>query len=57
MKIGEGTVIFVTGGASGLGKAAVLYLHGKGCTLAVVDVDVEGLKKLQAELKTRITVM
>ena len=47
MRIGEGTVAFVTGGASGLGLAAVRELHKKGVSIAVVDFDTEGISMLQ----------
>ena len=50
MRIGEGCVIFVTGGASGLGLASVKYLHEKGATLSVADMNVEALQALQSEL-------
>ena len=56
MRIGEGTVVFVTGGASGLGLATVRLLHSKGATLSVADMNVEALQDLQAELQTRIMV-
>ena len=46
MKLGEGLIIFVTGGASGLGLATVKYLHEKGATLAVADMQVDALQKL-----------
>ena len=39
----DGTVIFVTGGASGLGLASTLYLHSKGAILAVADMNIEAL--------------
>ena len=41
MKITEGLVVFVTGGASGLGEATVFELHSKGATVAVADLNVE----------------
>ena len=56
MRIGEGCVIFVTGGASGLGLATVKYLHEKGATLSVADMNVEALQALQSELQVRIFV-
>lgn len=56
MRIEEGIVIFVTGGASGLGLATVKYLHAKGATLSVADQNVEALQALHAELQTRIMV-
>ena len=40
MRIGEGVVIFVTGGASGLGEETVRSLHAKGASVAVADMDV-----------------
>ena len=56
MKIGEGLIIFVTGGASGLGLATVKLLHSKGATLSVADMNIEALQDLQSELQTRIMV-
>ena len=41
MRIGEGTVIFVTGGASGLGEETVRWLHGLGASIAVADMNVQ----------------
>ena len=40
MRIGEGTVVIVTGGASGLGEATVRALHAQGASVAVADMDV-----------------
>lgn len=54
MRIGEGTVIFVTGGASGLGKRAVIELHAKGASVAIADVDVAALQALHAQLQERV---
>jgi NAD(P)-dependent dehydrogenase (short-subunit alcohol dehydrogenase family) len=39
---GEGKVAIVTGGASGIGRAAALALARQGAWLAVADVDVDG---------------
>lgn len=57
MKIGEGLVVFLTGGASGLGEATLRYLHGKGATIAAADMNIEKLQQIQSELQTRILVM
>ena len=54
MKIGEGTVVFVTGGASGLGEAAVLDLHAKGASVAVADMNIAAMQALHAKLQERI---
>jgi NAD(P)-dependent dehydrogenase (short-subunit alcohol dehydrogenase family) len=53
MKITAGLVVFVTGGASGLGEAAVRMLHAKGASVAVADMNDERLALLQSELKER----
>ena len=54
MRIGEGTIIFVTGGASGLGEETVRQLHAKGASLIVADMDVERMQMLHATLQERI---
>ena len=54
MRIGEGTVVFVTGGASGLGEEAVLTLHAKGASVAVADLNVAAMQTLHAKLQERI---
>ena len=54
MKITEGLVAFVTGGASGLGEAAVRDLHQKGATVIIADMNTERLDMLKNELKTRV---
>ena len=54
MKIGEGLIVFVTGGASGLGEAAVLQLHNLGATIAIADFNVEAMQALSARLQVRI---
>ena len=41
MRIGEGIVVFVTGGASGLGEETVRTLHAMGASVAVADMNVE----------------
>jgi NADP-dependent 3-hydroxy acid dehydrogenase YdfG len=54
MRITEGLVVFVTGGASGLGEATVRYLHSKGASVAVADMNTERLDLIKKELKDRV---
>lgn len=53
MRITEGLIVFVTGGASGLGEATVRMLHAKGASVAVADMNEERLALLQTELKDK----
>jgi short-subunit dehydrogenase len=46
----NGNVAVITGAASGIGRALALGLWNKGCRLALVDLDVDGLARLQLEL-------
>ena len=50
----EETRFAVTGAASGLGRAAALYLAANGGKVAAMDVDVEGLESLAREAKGAI---
>lgn len=45
-----GKVAVVTGAANGIGRALALGLWGKGCHLALVDLDQDGLTSLQLSL-------
>ena len=54
MKVKEGLVALVTGGASGLGETAVRNLHFKGDYVVIVDLNTERLEMLNKELKTRV---
>lgn len=45
-----GKVAVVTGAASGIGRAIAVQLREAGCRLALVDVDADGLQRLQDEL-------
>ena len=46
----RGKVVVVTGAASGIGRALAFGLRGKGCRVALVDVDAEPLSRLHTEL-------
>jgi short-subunit dehydrogenase len=46
----SGKVAVVTGAASGIGRALTLGLRDKGCHLALVDMDGEGLLRLSPEV-------
>ncbi|MEX2271205.1 MAG: SDR family NAD(P)-dependent oxidoreductase [Vicinamibacterales bacterium] len=46
----SGKVAVVTGAASGIGRALALRLWEKGCHLALVDLDGDGLARLRVEL-------
>ncbi len=46
----SGKVAVVTGAASGIGRALALGLRDKGCHLALVDLDQDGLSRLHLEL-------
>ena len=45
----EGKIIIITGGASGLGEAALRYLLQKGCKVAVADRNEERMNVLKKE--------
>lgn len=45
-----GRVAVITGAASGIGRAIALALREEGCHLALVDIDADGLGRLQEEL-------
>jgi len=45
-----GKVAVVTGAASGIGRALALGLWEKGCNLALVDLDQDGLTRLHSDL-------
>ena len=48
MEITKGTVVFVTGGASGLGEAAVRHVHTLGASVVIADFDVQRMQSLFA---------
>ena len=54
MRIGQGTVVFVTGGASGLGEAAIKEMHARGAYVVIADIDIALMQALHASLQERI---
>ena len=54
MKITSDLVVFITGGASGLGLETVKRLHSQGAKVAVADMNEKNLEVLKGELKERI---
>ena len=46
----EGRVAFVTGGASGIGRATAARLTAEGARVAIGDLDAEGAREVTAEL-------
>lgn len=53
MKTLKQKTVFLTGAASGIGRALATQLWDEGCHLYVVDVDAAGLDSLQLELPIR----
>eukprot|EP00351_Strombidinopsis_sp_SopsisLIS2011_P002277 CAMPEP_0116874254 /NCGR_PEP_ID=MMETSP0463-20121206/5692_1 /TAXON_ID=181622 /ORGANISM="Strombidinopsis sp, Strain SopsisLIS2011" /LENGTH=75 /DNA_ID=CAMNT_0004517667 /DNA_START=19 /DNA_END=246 /DNA_ORIENTATION=- len=54
MKITKDTVVFVTGGASGLGEETVRRLHSQGAKVAIADMNIERMDIIQKDLKDRV---
>ncbi len=52
MRLGSETVAVVTGAASGIGRGVALELARRGCALALVDLDADGLADTQRQLGT-----
>lgn len=46
----KGKMAFVTGGASGLGRAAALMLAKEGAKIAIADINTEGARAVAAEI-------
>ncbi|MBL8811315.1 MAG: SDR family oxidoreductase [Planctomycetaceae bacterium] len=53
MKTFRGKAVFLTGAASGIGKALAQALAAEGCDLALVDVNEDGLRALANELQAQ----
>ena len=52
-EIGPETVVFITGGASGLGEATVRMLDQKGANIAIADRDTDAMEELAKSLGSR----
>ena len=56
MRFGPGTTAVVTGAASGIGRGLALELARRGCALALVDLDADGLAETQRLAATRCSI-
>jgi NAD(P)-dependent dehydrogenase (short-subunit alcohol dehydrogenase family) len=56
MKRFEGKVVYVTGGASGLGEAAVRRFAAEGARIAIADIDEDGAKRVAGSLPDAVAV-
>ena len=54
MKLTPDTVVFVTGGASGLGEETARHFHSQGCKVAIADMNTERMEMIKSELQERI---
>ncbi|MDO4788462.1 MAG: SDR family oxidoreductase [Johnsonella sp.] len=52
----DGKAIYVTGAASGIGKAAAMAFAEAGADLAIVDINLEGAKKVAEEIAAAASV-
>ena len=50
MKLTADLVCFITGGASGLGKATMRYLVSHGCKVPIADMNNERMESLKKEI-------
>ena len=50
MRIEKGLVVFITGGASGLGAATVRDCHARGASVAIADMNEKLMESLCKEL-------
>ncbi len=54
-----GKVVLITGGAGGIGRALAAAFARRGCALALVDIDLQGLEQVQrplVEAGTRVSI-
>lgn len=49
----QGRSVFLTGAASGIGRALALQLADAGCRLFLVDISADGLESLRLQLSDR----
>ena len=47
MKLTKDTVIFITGGASGFGRATAERFFNAGCKVAIADIDVNSMQDIK----------
>ena len=50
MKLTSDCVVFISGGASGLGEATMRHLVAKGCKVAIADMNKERMDMLCKEI-------
>lgn len=56
MKLGQKTVAFVTGGATGLGEAAVKMFLNRGCKVGVADINFDKLKQMKEQFGSQLSI-
>lgn len=54
MKLTPDTVVFITGGASGLGEETARHFHSQGCKVAIADMNTERMEMIKSELRDRL---
>lgn len=55
----KGKVVVITGAASGFGRAMAIEFFGRGCHLALIDIDRDGLRDMQSHFgrsEQRVTI-
>ena len=55
MKLTKDTIIFITGGASGLGLATAQRFHQAGCKVAIADIDEKGMESVKTDFSKAST--